>query len=161
MNLFSETSCLVNFSPYGVFPHSILTCLLMILEVNTRHNLPSSQSVNAVKTAGGQCITPVNSIMSCENAPKDMVKSFIDLANMAKRLIDENLQPCVQQKLERLFPSTRGGGRGVENSYLYRVGACESTTSTTTDANISFAKPSTTKRTIAEIWGSKTWGDSQ
>ena len=160
MNLFSETSYLGNFSPRGVFPHSILTCLLMKLEVNTRHNLPSSQFVNGVKTASGQCITLVNRIMNCENDPKDMVKSFIDLANMAKRLIDENLQPSVQQKLERLFPSTRGGGRGVESSYLYRVGACESTTSTTTDANISFAKPSTTKRTIAEIWGSKTWGDS-
>ena len=88
------------------------------------------------------------------------MKSFIDLVNMVKRLTDENLQPYVQQKLERLFPGTRSGVRGVESRYLYRVGACESTTSTTTDANISFAKPSTTKRTIAEIWGSKTWGDS-
>ena len=50
--------------------------------------------------------------MNSENAPKEIVKSFIDLANMAKGLVDENQQPSVQQELERLFPSARGGGRG-------------------------------------------------
>ena len=42
-----------------------------------------------VKTAGGQCIPLVNGIMNSENASKEMVKSFIDLANMTKGLIDE------------------------------------------------------------------------
>ena len=42
-----------------------------------------------------------------------------------------------------------------------RVGAGESSASTTTDTNTSFVTLSTTKRTIAEIWGSKTCGDSQ
>ena len=50
--------------------------------------------------------------MNSENAPKEIVKSFIDLAKMAKGLVDENQQPSVQQELERLFPSARGGGRG-------------------------------------------------
>ena len=36
-----------------------------------------------------------------------------------------------------------------------RVGAGESSASTTTDTNTSFVTLSTTKRTIAEIWGSK------
>ena len=30
------------------------------------------------------------------NAPKEIVKSFIDLVNMAKGLMDENKQPAVQ-----------------------------------------------------------------
>ena len=80
---------------------------------------------------------------------------------MAKGLIDENQQPSVQQELDRLFSSTRGGGRVVENRELHRVGAGESSASTTTDTNVSFATPFITKRTIAEIWGSKTYGDSQ
>ena len=50
--------------------------------------------------------------MNSEDDPKEIVKSFIDLANMAKGLMDENQQPSVQQELQRLFPSTRGGGRG-------------------------------------------------
>ena len=127
------------------------------LKANVRRNLPNSQFVNAVKTAGDQCILLVNRIMNSENAPKDVVKSFIDLANIAKRLTDETR---VQQELERLFHSTRGGGRGVESRDLHKFGAGESTASTTTDTHISFAIPSTTKRTIADIWGS-TCGDSQ
>ena len=70
-------------------------------------NLPSSQFVKAVKTAGAQCIPLVNGIMNSENAPKEFVKSFIDLANMAKGLMDENQQPSVQESLERMFHSTR------------------------------------------------------
>ena len=125
------------------------------------HNLPSRQFVKVVKIDGGQCIPLVNRIINSENAPKDIAQSFIDLANMAKRLIDKNQQPSVQQVLERLFPSTRGGGKGVESRDCNRAGVGGSTASTTTDTNISFAKPFTTKRTIAEIWGSKTCGDSQ
>ena len=45
--------------------------------------------------------------MNSENAPKEFVKSFIDLANMAKGLMDENQQPSVQESLERMFHSTR------------------------------------------------------
>ena len=36
--------------------------------------------------------------MTSENAAKEVVKSFIDLANMAKGLINENQQPSVQQE---------------------------------------------------------------
>ena len=50
--------------------------------------------------------------MNSENNPKEIVKSFIDLANTAKRLVDENLQSSVQQELERLLANTRGGGKG-------------------------------------------------
>ena len=90
-----------------------------------------------------------------------MVNLFTDLANMAKGLMDENQQPSVQQELERLFPSTKGRRRGDENRELHKVGAGESSASTTTDTNTSFATPSTTHQTIAEIWGSKACGDSQ
>ena len=117
--------------------------------------MPSSPFVKTVKTAGGQCIPLINGIMKTENAQKEIVKSFTDLVNMAKELMDENQQPSVQQKLERLSPSTRDGERGGESRELYRVGAGESSASTTTDTNTRSAKPSTTKRTIAEIWGSK------
>ena len=58
----------------------------------------------------------------------------------------------VQQELEELFPSTRGGERGGERR-LYKIDAGESSASTATDTNTSFAAPSATKRTIAEIWG--------
>ena len=70
---------------------------------------------------------------------------------MAKGLTDEHQQPSFQQELERLFPSTTGGGRGVENRELHRLGAGESSASTTTGTNMSFAIPSTIKQTIAEI----------
>ena len=89
-----------------------------------------------------------------------MVKSFKDLENIAKWLINKFQQPSVQQELEKLFPSTRRGGRGDESRELHRVGKDESSSSKTTDANTIFAKLSTTKRTIAEIWGPKTCGDS-
>ena len=42
--------------------------------------------------------------MNSENAPKHIVQSFIDLANTAKQLINENQQPSVEQELGRLFP---------------------------------------------------------
>ena len=51
---------------------------------------------------------------------------------MAKGLKYENQQPSVQQDLERLFPSTRGGGRGGESRELHRIGAGKSSASTTT-----------------------------
>ena len=77
-----------------------------------------------------------------------------------KRLMDGNQQPSVQQELERLFLGTKGGGKGGESRELYRVGASELST-TTADTNTSFATPSMTERTIAEIWRSKSCGDSQ
>ena len=80
----------------------------------------------------------------------------IDLANMAKWLMDENQQPSVTQELGRLFPSIRGRGRKDESSELLRVGAGESSASATDTNNTSFATRSTTKRTIQELWRSKT-----
>ena len=41
--------------------------------------------------------------MNNKNVSKEMVKSLIDLANMAKGLMGENQQPPVQQELEKLF----------------------------------------------------------
>ena len=64
--------------------------------------------------------------MNNENASKEMVKSFIDLA---KGLIDGNKQPS--------------RGRGDESGELHSVGAGESFASTTTDTNASSAKRST------------------
>ena len=72
---------------------------------------------------------------------------------MAKCLMYENQQPSVTQKLGRLFPSIRDGGRRRESSELLRVGAGESSALATN--NTSFTTRSTTKRTIEEIWGSK------
>ena len=56
---------------------------------------------------------------------------------MAKGLMDEKQQPTAQQELGRLFPSTRGAGRRIESRELHRVGAGESSASTTTDTNTS------------------------
>ena len=93
--------------------------------------------------------------MNSENAPKEIVQSFIDLVNMAKWLMDENQQPSVTQELGRLFPSIRGRGRRGESSELLRVGAGESSASATDTNNTSFATRPTRKRTIEEIWRSK------
>ena len=93
--------------------------------------------------------------MNSLNAPKETVKSYIDLVNMTKGLMDENQQSSVQQELDW------GGGRGGESTELHRIGASESSASTMTDTNTSFAAPSTTERKIAEIQGSETWEDSQ
>ena len=73
------------------------------------------------------------------------MKPFIDLVNMVKGLMDEKQQSSVQQELERLFPSQRGGGMGGERRELHMVGAFESSASATTDTNTSFATPSTAK----------------
>ena len=91
------------------------------------------------------------------------MNSFIDLAHISKVLMGKNRYPSVQQELERLSPSTRGGGRGGggESRELQKVGAGESSASTTTDTNIGFATPSTTKRTITEICGQKTCRDQR
>ena len=51
-------------------------------------------------------------MMNRENAPKEIVRSFIDLVNIAKWLMDKNHQPSVTQELGSLFPSIRGGGKG-------------------------------------------------
>ena len=50
--------------------------------------------------------------MNSENDPKEIVTLFINLANKAKGLMDENQQPSVQKELERLFPITSDGGEG-------------------------------------------------
>ena len=50
-----------------------------------------------VKTAGDQWIPHVNRIMKSENVPKEIVKTFMDLVDMVKGLMDENQQPSVQQ----------------------------------------------------------------
>ena len=79
----------------------------------------------------------------------------MDLVNVAKWLMDENQQPSVTQELGRLFPSIGGRGSRGESSELLRVGAGKSPASATDTNNTSFARRSTTKRTIEEIWGSK------
>ena len=61
--------------------------------------------------------------MNSENASKDAVISFIELANKAKGLMNENQQSSIQQELERLFPSTKVGVRGGQSRELHRVGA--------------------------------------
>ena len=61
----------------------------------------------------------------------------------------------VTKELGRLFPSIRGRGRRGESSELLRVGAGESSASTTYTNNTSFVTRSTTKQTIEEIWRSR------
>ena len=87
--------------------------------------------------------------MSSENAPKKIVQSLIDLANMPKWLTDENQQPSITRG--RLFPSIRDRGRRGESSELLRVGAGESSASATDTNNTSFATRSTTKQMIGKI----------
>ena len=74
--------------------------------------------------------------------------------------MDENQQSSAEKELKRLFSSTRGGWRGGKSRELHIGGASESSAFTTSDTNTSFETPSTTKRTIVEIWGSKTCVDS-
>ena len=93
--------------------------------------------------------------MNGENASKEIVRSFVDLANIVKGPVDENQQLSVTQVLGRLFPSTRGGGRRGESRELLRVGDSESSASATDTNNTSFVTRSTIKRAIEEIWGSK------
>ena len=69
---------------------------------------------------------------------------------MAKGMMKENQQSSVQQGLEKLFLSTTGTGRGGENRELHRVGAGESSASTATDPNTSFAIPSIVEGKIEE-----------
>ena len=87
-------------------------------------------------------------MMNRENAPKEIVQSFIDLVNMAKWLMDENQQPSVTQELGRLLPSIRGGGRRDESIELLSVGSGASSASATDANDTSFATGSITKRTI-------------
>ena len=68
------------------------------------------------------------------------MQPFIDLANMAKELMDENQEPSVTQELRRLSPSTRGGGRRDESRELLRVGADKSSASAIDINNTSFCK---------------------
>ena len=83
---------------------------------------------------------------------KKIVQSVIDLLNMAKCLMDENLQPSVTQELGRLLSSIRGRERRGDSSELLKVGAGESSASATDTDNTSFATRSTTKRMVEEIW---------
>ena len=90
--------------------------------------------------------------MNSENAPKEILKSFTE--NMEKGLMNENQQPSVQQELKR------GEEKGGESRELHRVGAGESSASATTDI-ILVLQHRLLQRNIAEVWGSKTCGDSQ
>ena len=94
-------------------------------------------------------------MMNIENAPKEIVQSFIDLVSMGKGLMNENQQSSVTQELGRFFPSIISGGRRGESSELLKVNAGESSASATDTNNINFTIRSTTKRMIEEIWGSK------
>ena len=57
------------------------------------------------------------------------------MANMAKGMMDENQQLSVEQEFERLFPSTRGGGKGGESRELHRVDAGDPSASTAADTS--------------------------
>ena len=57
---------------------------------------------------------------------------------MTKGVMNENQQPSVQQELERLFPSKRGGGMGGKSRGPHRDGTGESSASTTNDTSTSF-----------------------
>ena len=52
--------------------------------------------------------------MNSENSPKEIMQSFIDLANMTKGLMDINQQPPVTKELGPLFPITSGRGWSVK-----------------------------------------------
>ena len=93
--------------------------------------------------------------MNRENAPNTIVQLFIDLVNMAKRLMGENQQPPVTQNLGRPLPSTTGGRRRVESRERLGFDAGEPSVSATDTNNTSFATWSTTKPMIEEIWRSK------
>ena len=86
--------------------------------------------------------------MNSENAPKEIVQSFIELVNIAKGLMDEKQQQSAPQELGTLFTSTRW-----ESRELLRVGAGESSGLATDTNNTSFATQSTIKWTIEETWG--------
>ena len=92
--------------------------------------------------------------MNSENAPKEIVKSFIDLASVAKGFINENQPPSAAQELGRLFPSTSGGRRGQSTELRVGVGELSVSATDATGNTTSFTTP-TTKQTIEEIWGSK------
>ena len=95
-------------------------------------------------------------MMNSENASNNIVQLLIDLVNMAKWLVSENHQPSVTQELGRLFPSIRGRWRRGESSELLRVGAGESSVSTSDTNNNSFiATWSTTNRRL------KKYGDQK
>ena len=65
----------------------------MKLMVNNLQHKPAKQSIRPVRTTGGLCIPLIKKIINSERAPKEIVKSFRDLVNMVKGLIDENQQP--------------------------------------------------------------------
>ena len=89
--------------------------------------------------------------MNSENAPKEILQTFIDLVNMTKGLMDENQQPSVLQELGRLLLSSRVGGERGESKEFLRVGVGQSSASATDTNNTSSATRSTTKRTIEKI----------
>ena len=100
--LFSETSYLGDPSSLGVFPLSILAYFLTrckAVKQSIHYNSKDSR-------------LPVHyfRILNSENAPKEIMQSFIYLVNLTKWLMDENQQPSVTKELGRLFPSIRGGG---------------------------------------------------
>ena len=52
--------------------------------------------------------------------PKNIAKSFIDLFDMTKGLMDDNEQPSVKQELERIFSSISriGESSGTRSSVI-------------------------------------------
>ena len=74
---------------------------LLTNEIEGKHaTCEISHFVNTVKTTGDQRIMLVNRIMNSDNVPKELVKSFIDLANVVKELMGEKQQPSLQEELE-------------------------------------------------------------
>ena len=142
--MLSETSYLRDSSSRGIFPLSILTCLLIKShdKIESEHVTKTCLALKELKTVKARQHNRQTKIMNSENAPKVIVKSFIDSASMAKGFINENQPPSVAQELGRLFPSTSGGRRG--QSTELRVGASElSVSATDATGNTSFTTPTT------------------
>ena len=109
--------------------------------------MPSSQLVNTLKTANGQCIPLINVMMNSKKASKEVAKSFIDLENMA-----DGWKPATicSTRFWKTVPLYRGGGRGDESRDLHRL--VQVNHLFLQQLNASFATLSTTKQTAAEIW---------
>ena len=76
MKLFSETRSLGHFSSLGVFPF----CFGLLTDATQ-----TCRSVNSYyDSKDSQFSVDYSRMMNSENAPKEMVESFIDLMNMAR-----------------------------------------------------------------------------
>ena len=123
-------------------------------KIESEHLTQTCLALKELKTVKARQHKRQTKIMNSENAPKEIVKSFIDLASVAKGFINENQPPSAAQELRRLFPSTSGGRRGQSTELRVGVGELSVSATDATGNTTSFTTP-TTKQTIEEIWGSK------